>query len=120
MAPCAPRLGAQGTERGSAPFYFLSSIISLLLIIDIDEFGVDDVVLAFVIRLGLTIGRRRLLRAGLAGALVHGIGAIAGVDSVLEFAVFGGMGLGVAGHLFNLILGETARTGDGDLLFVVG
>src|SRR4029077_19088912 len=50
----------------------------------------------------------------------HGIGAIARVDRVLELAVLGSVGFGVARHLFDLILGETARTGDGDLLFVVG
>src|SRR5450759_3858170 len=182
MPPCAPQPGAQGSERGMAPGCLLvvtSCHFLSLLIIDIDEFGVDHVVLAFVFGLGLAIGGR-LLRTGLAGALVHGfgqfvagggqaidggvdligvvlsegflglfeggidlfgfgfadlatvllerlfdvvdhgIGAIARVDGVLELAVLGGIGFGVAGHLLDFILGEAAGAGDGDLLFVVG
>ena len=50
----------------------------------------------------------------------HGIGAIAGVDGVLLLAILGGVGFGIPGHLFHLVLGEAAGAGDGDLLFVVG
>src|ERR1035441_10247403 len=69
-----------------APPYFLS----LLLVVDIDKLGVDHVVLAFVFGLGLAIGGR-LLRAWLAGALVHGLGQfVAGGGQAID----GGVDLG--------------------------
>src|ERR1017187_4178683 len=186
MRPCAPKIGAQGSGRGKTPPCFRVSLLGhflvtswSFLIIDIDEFGVDHVILAFVFGLRLAVGGR-LLRAGRRRALVHGfgqlvagggeaiggrvdligivlvedflglfeggvdlfgfgfahlgavlleglfdvvdhgIGAIAGVDGVLLLAVLGGVGFGIPGHLFDLVLGEAAGAGDGDLLFVVG
>src|ERR1035437_3789014 len=67
-----------------------------LLIIDIDEFGVDHVVLAFVFGLGLAIGGR-LLRTGLAGALVHGFG---------QFVAGGGQAIDGGVDLIGIVLGE--------------
>src|ERR1019366_4481024 len=167
----------KGRRDAQHPLYFLL----LLLIVEVDEFGVDHVILAFVFGLGLAVGgrllrtsagRRRALvhgfgqlvagggeaidgRVDLIGIVLvedflslfergvdlfgfgfahlgavllqrlfnvvyHGIGAIAGVDGVLLLAVVGGVGFGIPGHLFHLVLGEAARARDGDFLLVVG
>ena len=50
----------------------------------------------------------------------HGVGAVAGLDGVVQFAIVGGVRFGVLGHLFHFILGKTGGGSDGDLLFVVG
>src|ERR1035441_545951 len=78
MCPCAPALvplkfGAQGSGDAEHPPYFLL----LLLIVDIHEFGVDHVILAFVFGLALAVGGR-LLRttSGRRRALVHGFGQL--------------------------------------------
>src|ERR1039457_7632469 len=71
MRPCAPKIGAQESARGKTPPYLPVS----LLVVDIDEFGVDDVVISFVFGLGLAIGGR-LLRTGRRRALVHGFGQL--------------------------------------------
>src|ERR1035441_3083694 len=84
MRPCAPALaplkfGAQGSARRRRPAlllccHFLVTSWSFL-IIDIDEFGVDHVILAFVFGLLLAVGGR-LLRTGRRRALVHGFGQL--------------------------------------------
>src|ERR1700687_5048077 len=81
--------GAQGFAWGMDP--------GLLLVVHIDEFGVDDVILAFVFRLGLAIGWRSLLRTGLAGALVHGFG---------QFVAGGGEAIDGGVDLVGVVLGE--------------
>src|ERR1035438_4159791 len=86
MRPCAPALapikfGAQGSARRRRPAlllccHFLVTSWSFL-IIDIDEFGVDHVILAFVFGLALAVGGRLLRTStGRRRALVHGFGEL--------------------------------------------
>src|ERR1035438_3782708 len=110
MRPGAPRIRAPGPGRGTASLAAVTSC-RLLLVVDIDEFGVHHVILAFVIGLGLAIGGR-LLRTGRRRVLVHGFGQLVagggeaidgGVDLVGIVLVEGFLGLFESGiDLFGL------------------
>ena len=54
------------------------------------------------------------------GAIDHAVGLVAGFDFLALGLVFLGVRLGVPAHLFDLLFGQAAAGGDGDLLFLAG
>src|SRR5690554_5516687 len=57
---------------------------------------------------------------GLAGGVDHAVGLVAQLDQLLELLVLVGVGLGVADHLLDLVVGEAAGGLDDDGLLLAG